>query len=162
MDEEDASTFCEDDPGESLLFSTLVSAIGTSFFTHKSLLGFMTRTSFPLMAGVLAFDLVEGKRSPKGILKSLLLFGGTGFAVNLMADTLLYPFLFAAGPPAGLYVALFTFGKLAASFALADRLENWFHSRNLSRRKGKSKQSRTQGLKSRLDALLEDNDCPQP
>jgi hypothetical protein len=85
----------------------------------------LLRAALPLAAGMAAVHLISGDFSAKGVAISTAAFLGAALAVNLAADALVYPLLFAAGPPGWVGAALYGVGKLAATLLLGERLEQW-------------------------------------
>lgn len=79
-----------------------------------------------LAAGMAAMQLAHGRFSLKDLAISTGAFLVAGAAVNLVADGLIYPILFAAGPPGWIAAGVYTVAKLAATLYLAEKLEGWF------------------------------------
>ncbi len=85
------------------------------------------RAALPLAAGMAAVQLMSGQASLKDVLIGTGAYLATGFAVNLLADSLIYPALFAAGPPGWIAAGVYTVAKLAVTLYLGEKLEGWLH-----------------------------------
>lgn len=87
----------------------------------------LARGTLPLAAGMAALQLLSGNYSAKDLLISTGSYLVAGALVNLAADALIYPILFAAGPPGWIAAGLYTVGKLAVTLYLGEKLEGWLH-----------------------------------
>jgi hypothetical protein len=83
------------------------------------------RVALPLVAGISVLQLLSGNTSLKDILVSTGAYLAAGAAVSLLADGLVYPALFAAGPPGWVAAAAYSVGKLAVSLYAGEKLEHW-------------------------------------
>jgi 4-alpha-glucanotransferase len=94
-------------------------------------------TVLPLAAGMAAMQLLAGDFSWSRLLMSTGAFLAAGVAVNLVADGLIYPALFAAGPPGWIAAGAYTVAKLAATLYLGEKIEEWFaRARHVPAREG--------------------------
>jgi hypothetical protein len=89
----------------------------------------LAKSALPLAAGMAAVQLLSGHVSARDVALSTGAYLAAGLVVNAIADGLIYPLLFAAGPPGWAAAGVYTVGKLAATLWLGDRLAAWLHRR---------------------------------
>jgi len=102
------------------------SATGAGAAAVPALGGSLLKSSLPLAAGMAALDLLSGKSASEVALD----FGAyltAGIAVSAVADGILYPFLFAAGPPGWLAAGIYTVVKVALSYYLGSKIVEWIN-----------------------------------
>ncbi|MBI2933744.1 MAG: hypothetical protein HYY16_19035 [Planctomycetes bacterium] len=87
----------------------------------------LSKAALPLAAGMAAVQVLSGRVSPKNVLIGTGAFLTAGYAVNMVADGLIYPLLFRAGPPGWLGMAAYTVVKMAVTLYLGEKLEAWAH-----------------------------------
>jgi len=87
--------------------------------------GALTKAAVPLAVGMAVMQLISGRFSVKDVLIGTGAYLATGFAVNFIADSFVYPILFAAGPPGWIAAGAYTIVKLAVSLYLGEKLEHW-------------------------------------
>lgn len=98
------------------------------FGLHKlNIGGALTRAAVPLAVGMGVVQVMSGHLSVKDLLISTAAYTAAGFAVSFLADGLLYPLLFAAGPPGWITAGLYTVGKLAVTLYVGEKIEGWLH-----------------------------------
>ena len=85
------------------------------------------RAAIPLAAGMAAIDLLHGQADPLNVAISTGSFLVAGFAVSSVMDAVLYPVLFAAGPPGWVGAAAYTVIKLALTLYLGEKIEAGIH-----------------------------------
>ncbi len=85
------------------------------------------RAVLPLAAGMVAVQLLHGHASLKDVAIETGAYLAAGLAVNLLADGLIYPILFAAGPPGWIAAGVYTVAKLAVTLYVGERLSGWLH-----------------------------------
>lgn len=83
------------------------------------------RSVLPLAAGMAAMQLLSGEFSLKDLAISTGSYLAAGLLVNAVADSFIYPLLFAAGPPGWIATGLYTVGKLAVTLYVGEKLEGW-------------------------------------
>ncbi len=98
---------------------------GAAHLTSKLPLKGLGRAALPLAAGMAAVQLLHGQASLKDVLIDTGAFLIAGAAVNLLADGLIYPILFAAGPPGWIAAGVYTVAKLAVTLYLGEKLGDW-------------------------------------
>ncbi len=91
------------------------------------------RAALPLAAGMAAVQLLHGQASLKDALIDTGSFLAAGFAVNLLADGLIYPILFAAGPPGWIAAGVYTVAKLAVTLYLGEKISGWIRGGGLEK-----------------------------
>jgi len=92
---------------------------------HLPLGSGLLRQAVPLAAGMAAVQLVSGHVSARDVLFGTAAYLAGGMIVGAIADGLIYPALFAAGPPGWIAAGAYTIGKLAVSLYLGEKLEHW-------------------------------------
>lgn len=85
----------------------------------------LARSAVPLAAGMAAMQLLSGNYSLKDLAISTGSYLVAGMLVSALADGLIYPILFAAGPPGWIAAGLYTIGKLAVTLYGGEKLEGW-------------------------------------
>lgn len=127
---------------------------GASYFADLGLArigaGGLFRSVLPLTAGMAAVQLLSGKASWRELAISTGSFLAAGTIVSLFADGLLYPILFAAGPPGWLAAGVYTVAKLGVTLYAGEKLESWI--RGLLE---KNETSGREGVRQKIDALSE-------
>jgi hypothetical protein len=88
----------------------------------------LTKAVLPLAAGMAVVQLLSGQATVQSVLIGTGAFLGAGLAVNLIADTVVYPTLFAAGPPGWIAAGIYTVAKLGLTLYLGGKLEGWVQS----------------------------------
>jgi hypothetical protein len=119
--------------------------------------------ALPLAAGMAAVEVVMGERSWKRVLVGTGSFLVAGAAVSLVADAVIYPMLFAAGPPGWIAAGIYGIAKMAATLYLGERLEHWAmglfrkRPRNRHPQRPSSQESSLsrRGIRDRIDAIGE-------
>jgi hypothetical protein len=120
---------------------------GTRGWTGKIL-----RNSLPIAAGIAAVQLARGDATPRDIAISAGAFGAAGLAVGLVADGLIYPALFAAGPPGWFAAGVYTVAKFGATWYLGSKLEGWLRG---TLQKAQPTASAREGVTTKLAAIGE-------
>jgi hypothetical protein len=87
--------------------------------------GGLARMALPLAAGMAAVQVLHGEASLRDILIDTGSFVAVGAAVSLIADSLIYPALFAAGPPGWVAAGVYTVAKLAVTLYGGEKLGDW-------------------------------------
>ncbi len=93
--------------------------------TSRMVTGRLAKASLPLAVGIAAVQLARGQASPRDIAISAGSYAAAGLAVGLIADGLIYPALFAAGPPGWIAAGIYTLAKFGATWYLGSKLEGW-------------------------------------
>lgn len=88
----------------------------------------LARSTVPLAVGMAAVQFLSGNYSLQDLAITTGSFLAAGVAVNLLADGLLYPALFAAGPPGWAGAGVYTVAKLAVTLYAGEKLETWMRS----------------------------------
>jgi hypothetical protein len=114
--------------------------LGVSRLPLKGFVRGFSRMAVPLAVGMAAVNLISGNASLQDILVDTGSFLAAGLAVNLLADTLVYPALFAAGPPGWVAAGAYTIGKLALTLYAGEKLSDWLKSRGVENLKPRSTQ----------------------
>ena len=125
----------------------------TELGIHKAGLKGLSKAAFPLAAGMAAVQLASGEFSLKDLAISTGSFMAAGLAVSAVADSIIYPLLFAAGPPGWVAAGVYSVAKLAVTLYLGEKLEHWIQ--GLFSDSG-SRETGRQGAKQKIDGLLED------
>jgi|GEM_PF-6008458 len=133
--------------GNVALFS--VAARGAEKLPLKGL----ARSTVPLAVGMAALQLLSGNFSPRDLAISTGSFLAAGAAVNLLADRLVFPALFAAGPPGWAAVGVYTVGKLAVTLYVGEKLEGWIH--KFLGERGTSKSKSRDGIQTKVESIGE-------
>jgi hypothetical protein len=81
--------------------------------------------AFPLAAGMAAVQLLHGRFSWRELAIDTASFLAAGAIVNLIADGLMYPALFAAGPPGWIAAGAYSVAKLAVTLYAGEKLGAW-------------------------------------
>jgi len=84
--------------------------------------GKLARHALPLAMGMAAVQLIHGQLSWKDVAIDTASFLAAGAIVNPIADGLIYPALFAAGPPGWIAAGAYTVGKLALTLYGAEKI----------------------------------------
>jgi hypothetical protein len=71
-----------------------------------------------------ALQLLSGHLSLSDLAVSTTAYAGAGVGVSLLADGLIYPFLFASGPAGWLAAGAYSVAKIAASLYLGEKVES--------------------------------------
>lgn len=87
--------------------------------------GRLVRAALPLAAGMAAVQLLSGQVSLKGLAISTGSYLVAGIGVGLLADAVVYPMLFAAGPPGWIGAGLYSIGKMAVTLVIGEKLDRW-------------------------------------
>jgi hypothetical protein len=103
-----------------------VSTTGAGAAAVPALGGSLLKSSLPLAAGMAALDLISGK-SVKEVALDFGAYLTAGIAVSAVADGIVYPFLFAAGPPGWLAAGIYTVVKVALSYYLGSKIVEWIN-----------------------------------
>jgi hypothetical protein len=85
----------------------------------------LTAHALPLAAGMAAVEFAMGSRSWTQVMIGTGSFLVAGAGVSLVADSVIYPLLFAAGPPGWIAAGLYSIAKAAATLYFGERLEDW-------------------------------------
>jgi len=93
--------------------------------TEKLPLRGLARQALPLAAGMAAVQLLSGHASLRDIAIDTGAFLVAGAAVNLIADGLIYPALFAAGPPGWIAAGVYTVAKMAVTLYAGEKVGAW-------------------------------------
>ncbi len=93
--------------------------------TEKAIGGGALKSVLPLAAGMAAVQLLSGHLSARDVALSTGAYLAAGLVVNAIADGVIYPLLFAAGPPGWAAAGVYTVAKLAATLWLGERLDAW-------------------------------------
>ncbi len=117
--------------------------------------GSLARTALPLAAGMAAVQLLHGKASLKDVLIDTASFVAAGWAVGAIADGLIYPVLFAAGPPGWVAAGVYTVAKLAVSLYAGEKLSAFLHGLFDGRATKVATPETREGIKQKIDALAE-------
>lgn len=89
----------------------------------------LSRMAVPLAAGMAAVQLLSGRFSLGDLLLDTGAFLAAGAFVSFLADGLIYPALFSAGPPGWLAAGVYTVAKLTATLYLGEKLGAWLRGR---------------------------------
>jgi len=114
-----------DDLKEPRFWGDLAVFTGAAHLTSKLPLKGLGRAALPLAAGMAAVQLIHGQASVKDVLIDTGAYLAAGLAVNLLADGLIYPMLFAAGPPGWIAAGVYTVAKLAITLYAGEKLSGW-------------------------------------
>ena len=87
--------------------------------------GGLVRHALPLAAGMAAVQLMSGQFSAKDVAIDTAAFLIAGFGVGLVADGMIYPLLFAAGPPGWIAAGVYTVAKMTATLYFGEKLGHW-------------------------------------
>ncbi len=112
----------------------------------------LARAALPLAAGMAAVNVLSGRASLTDVLIDTGSFLAVGMAVNLVADGLIYPILFAAGPPGWIAAGVYTVAKLAITLYAGEKLSAWvkgLFGGDGSRNPG----SRREGVRQKIDGI---------
>ena len=85
----------------------------------------IARHALPLAAGMAAVQLMHGQASWRDVAIDTASFLAAGAAVSLIADGLIYPALFAAGPPGWVAAGVYTVAKMAVTLYAGEKLGHW-------------------------------------
>jgi hypothetical protein len=85
----------------------------------------IARHALPLAAGMAAVQLLHGQASWQDVAIDTASFLAAGAAVSLIADGLIYPALFAAGPPGWIAAGVYTVAKMAVTLYAGEKLGHW-------------------------------------
>lgn len=120
---------------EPMFWGSLAAFTGAAKATDWAVKGAprLARAALPLTAGMAAVQLLTGQASLKNVLIGTASYLVAGAAVNLLADSLIYPLLFAAGPPGWIAAGAYTIGKLAVTLYVGEKIEEWLRRRTRSR-----------------------------
>jgi len=113
----------------------------------------LLRMGVPLAAGMAAVQVLHGKASLKDVMIDTAAFLAAGAVVGAIADGLIYPALFAAGPPGWIAAGVYTVAKLAVTLYAGEKLGAWM--RGLFDRGSHDDAShvRREGVKQKLEAV---------
>jgi hypothetical protein len=111
----------------------------------------LARWSFPLAIGWPLIEIVTGRATPRDAIVSGLSYVATATAVNMFADAIIAPALFAVGPSGWFAAGLYMVGKAALSVYLGDRLHAWLH--GLLDRADDRKSRGREGVVQKIDGL---------
>ena len=92
---------------------------------------FLRGPVLPLAIGMAAAQAVNGRVSPREVLLGTASYFVAGLAVGWVADGLVYPILFAAGPPGWAAAAAYTIAKTALTLYVGEKLEAFFRDRTV-------------------------------
>jgi hypothetical protein len=85
----------------------------------------IARAALPLAAGMAAVQLMHGQASWRDVAIDTASFLAAGAAVSLIADGLIYPALFAAGPPGWIAAGAYTVAKMTVTLYAGEKLGGW-------------------------------------
>jgi len=85
--------------------------------------------AFPLAAGMAAVQLLHGPFSSRDLAIDTASFLAAGAVVSFIADGLIYPALFAAGPPGWIAAGAYSVAKLAVTLYAGEKLGDWWRGR---------------------------------
>ena len=120
---------------------------------HLPLRG-LAKSAVPLALGMAAVQFVSGHFSARDVAIDTASFLAAGAAVSLIADGLVYPVLFAAGPPGWIAAGVYSIAKLAVTLYAGEKLGAWL--RGLfptGDRRLEARDSVREGVKQKLDAV---------
>jgi hypothetical protein len=122
---------------------------------HLPLGSGLLKMGVPLAAGMAAVQVLHGQASLRDVLIDTAAFLAAGAVVGAVADGLIYPALFAAGPPGWIAAGVYTVAKLAVTLYGGEKLGAWM--RGLFARGSHEDASHVQreGVKQKLSAIGE-------
>jgi hypothetical protein len=128
-----------------------VAAKATDYGLTKLAVGGLAKTALPLAMGMAAVQVLSGHGSVKDVLIDTGSFLAAGLLVDLLADGLIYPILFAAGPPGWIAAGIYTIAKMAVTLYLGEKISGWIH--GLFHHETKEQPPTHEGVKQKIDAL---------